>query len=164
MSDTIRSSVDAILAENGVSFLASCMGETTRDNWQCDEWRVTFSRGKESETFQYFTGLGHRVETEAYRLAMIDLKNANPRCLARVEAEKLKKPKAPHAADVIYSLALDGQFANGTFEDFCDNLGYDTDSRKALEGYLQCQKDGERFRRIVGTAAFNALGDVVQDY
>ncbi len=164
MSDTIRASVDAILAENGVSFLASCMGETTRDNWHCDEWRITFSRGKESETFQYFTGIGHREETKEYKLTMARLKNTSPRCIARVEAEKLKKPKAPHATDVIYSLALDAQMSNGTFEDFCDNLGYDTDSRKALETYLQCQKDGERFRRIVGTVAFNALGDVVQDY
>lgn len=164
MSDTIRASVDAILVENGVSFLASCMGETTRDNWQCDEWRITFSRGKESETFQYFTGLGHREETGEYKLTMAHLKNASPHCIARVEAEKLKKPKAPHAAGVIHSLALDAQMANGTFEEFCGDLGYDTDSRKALENYLQYQKDGERFRRIVGTVAFSALGDVVQDY
>lgn len=164
MSDTIRASVDTILAESVVSFLASYVGETTRDNWQCDEWRVTFSHCQESETFQYFTGLGHRVKTEAYKLAMIGLKNANPLCIARVAAEKLKKPKAPHAADVIHSLALDAQMANGTFEDFCGNLGYDPDSRRALGTYLQCQKDGERFRRIVGTVAFNAFDTLAQDY
>lgn len=157
MSDTIRASVDAILIENGVSFRAACMGETTRDNWQCDEWRITFSLGKESEIFQYFTGLGHRVETPEYQRAMYGLEKASPRCIARVAAEKLKKPKAPYAADVIHTLALDAQFANGTFEDFCGDLGYDTDSRKALENYLQCQRDGERFRRVAGAVAFNAL-------
>ena len=44
--------------------------------------------------------------------------------------ENPKKTK-PEAADVLYF-----SFENpGTFYDFCDNFGYDTDSRKAFGTY-----------------------------
>lgn len=46
----------------------------------------------------------------------------------------------PTAADVLDSLALDASCAQGTFEDFCSEFGYDTDSRKVERLFKACQK------------------------
>jgi hypothetical protein len=48
----------------------------------------------------------------------------------------------PTADEVLDSLSLDASgVVNGeTFEDWCDNFGYDTDSRKAERTFKQCRK------------------------
>ncbi len=52
--------------------------------------------------------------------------------------------KIPRFRDVVYSLAIDASCARDSFEDFCGNMGYDTDSRKALDTYLACQESGKK--------------------
>lgn len=51
---------------------------------------------------------------------------------------------AKHAAvplyDVVVALLHDASGADNTFEDWCSNCGYDTDSRRAMDMYLTCQK------------------------
>ncbi len=37
------------------------------------------------------------------------------------------------------------------FEDWCADYGYDTDSRKALELYEQCQRIGKQVHRLLGS-------------
>lgn len=53
-------------------------------------------------------------------------------------------------AQVIYSLIMDAQCSSESFEDFCFNCGYDTDSRKALDTYLACQESGRTVRKLLG--------------
>lgn len=57
----------------------------------------------------------------------------------------IKKPKY---RDVIWALAMDAQVGSDTFEDFCGNCGYDTDSRKALDTYLACQEAVHTLRKL----------------
>lgn len=47
---------------------------------------------------------------------------------------------APTVDQVLESFWMDASLAQGTFDDFCADLGYDTDSRKALNSYLACQE------------------------
>ena len=68
----------------------------------------------------------------------------------------------PQLADVLYSLVSDSQCANDTFADFCADLGYDTDSRKALETYLACQESGTKLRKLGLNLA--QLSELFQDY
>lgn len=63
--------------------------------------------------FKFFTGSGH--------------KNKNG------------TRKEPNEMTILGCLYSDAQLGTELFKDFCDNLGYETDSRKALEMYLQCQ-------------------------
>lgn len=52
-----------------------------------------------------------------------------------------KKPiDSPTLLEVCYSLALDASGADESFEDWCGNYGYDTDSRKAKKLHKACQK------------------------
>ena len=61
--------------------------------------------------------------------------------------DKLKHPKKPTLDDVLHSLVNDAEAENMSFQDWCDNFGYDTDSRKALDLYLLCQENAQRLRK-----------------
>ena len=55
--------------------------------------------------------------------------------------------KKPNNYDILSCVSAE-YIDNETFEDFCDEFGYDTDSRTALEIYLECQKQSQNLRRI----------------
>jgi hypothetical protein len=65
--------------------------------------------------------------------------------------------KAPKAAEVLDCIASDASGADGSFEDFCSNFGYDEDSRKAEKTYKACKHQGERLRKFLGDDAFQTL-------
>ncbi len=56
----------------------------------------------------------------------------------------------PTAADILNCLADDAHSATDSFDDWCANMGYDTDSRKALETYTECQRIGGKLRTFLG--------------
>ena len=116
-------------------------GATSRDGWECDSWVVTISpakdigRGIESA---YHTGTGHR--------------------------NKQGKPTTPHIAGILYALLSDASLGEDSFSDFCGICGYDTDSRKALAMYLECQGTTEKLRKVFTGDALTTLRDLLQDY
>jgi hypothetical protein len=57
---------------------------------------------------------------------------------------------APTAADVLSCLTLDMSAGEQSFEDFCSDLGYDTDSRKALAIHTTCAALAPRLRAFLG--------------
>ena len=144
----IEKQVDRLLSENSVKYKALFCGATVRDDWECDSWRVFFEKPSQlkndhwisavSSNFEFYTGTGHR--------------------------NKMGKAQAPNAARVLYSLISDYRLAADTFEDFCDCLGYDADSRKALDIYLECQKNGLELQRVLGGALLAQLEESLQDY
>ncbi len=71
----------------------------------------------------------------------------------------------PSAADVLDCLASDAGSAQLSFEDWCEELGYDSDSRKAERTYNATLKQTEALRRLMGDD-FDALvfgNDIEQD-
>ena len=69
----------------------------------------------------------------------------------------------PTALDVLYSFIAD--LVNGeSFEDWCGNLGYDTDSRKAEKVYLACLKQEENIKGMFTEAEIEELQKLLQDY
>ena len=52
-----------------------------------------------------------------------------------------------------------------SFEDFCSEFGYDTDSRKAEKIHRACQKSADKLKRLLGDADIydfaNAINDIV---
>lgn len=57
--------------------------------------------------------------------------------------------EAPTAADVLYCLILDGSYYSYSFEDWCNELGYDTDSIKAKKVYDKCNVQGLKVRKFL---------------
>lgn len=56
-------------------------------------------------------------------------------------------------ADVFDSLLGDGFYVAelASFADWCDELGYDTDSRRALNLYRKCERTWERMHEFLGS-------------
>lgn len=105
-----------------------------------DQWLVEIN----GQTFDYYTGIGHRK----LRKNTYWGKNLNSALkLPLGQMLEATYPVAPEALDVLYSLFIDASIARESFEDWCADLGYDTDSRQALETYLACQESGVKLRK-----------------
>lgn len=56
----------------------------------------------------------------------------------------------PKLDDVLYSLLLDSTAIEYSFDEWCGEFGYDTDSRKAEKLYKECLKVSEKFHKLLG--------------
>lgn len=63
----------------------------------------------------------------------------------------------PDAAMVLDCLILDARFGDLSFEEFCDELGYDHDSRKAEATHKECFKTARKLRKILGDTEYERL-------
>jgi hypothetical protein len=62
--------------------------------------------------------------------------------------------REPNAADVLSSLLLDARCGEMDFSEFCDEFGYDRDSRKIGALHLACVSMSPRVRRFLGNELF----------
>jgi hypothetical protein len=67
--------------------------------------------------------------------------------------------KEPTASDVLDCLAMDaiGVENARSFEEWCAEYGYDTDSRKAEKIFQVCEREAEGLRRLLGPEAYEQL-------
>lgn len=149
----IEAKVGEMLAESKVAYVALYAGETKRDDWECDAWKVAFTKAGpdmiagDSASFDFHTGLGNRSPQPK----PTDGGPApRPHTLMWEELEAKRKPVAPHAADVLACLLSDSGAVGVAFSEWCDEFGYESDSRKALDTYLACQETYLKLRRILG--------------
>lgn len=106
------------------------VGEAVRENnWQCDQWRITFENKLGAWNTDYFTGLGLRHKPK--------------------QAWASSTPKKPKIADVMYSLFNDASAADYNFSDWCCEYGYSDDSIHALNLYRQCLDTATRLRKYL---------------
>ena len=126
----------------------------TDELWVHDKWIVVI----EGQDFEYSTGIGHREAKSTFRLdkeAFQKIKNKTPKkekanlLLYIDELKSCSKPKKLNIDDVLYSLILDAQSGTESFEDFCDNFGYNEDSVKHNEIYKSCQKNGKKVKTFI---------------
>ena len=68
----------------------------------------------------------------------------------------------PSVLCVLHSLCMDASACEESYDDWCDSLGYDSDSRQALETYLQCQNNASKLRKA--GVDVNAMQNFLQDY
>lgn len=119
------------------------VGKVNKWDSQMFEWRVTLTRDEKTRVLPYWMGLGH-VQTKCGKRWDRELPCYHARC-----SNAGPQPTPPDLYSVLTSLksdATDGE----TFEDWCANFGYDTDSRKAMDTYLACQASENESRRFFG--------------
>lgn len=77
-----------------------------------------------------------------------------------------KQKLTPQLDGVIHSLVSDGAafFDAESFEDWCSNFGYDTDSRKAFETYNECVEAGRKLRQAFKAEEIEQLREAAQDF
>ena len=71
--------------------------------------------------------------------------------------------REPEIKDVLYCLVMEYTSGSETFQDFCDEFGYDNDSIKSLNIFKACQKNSEKMKRIFGPV-LNALHKEYEGY
>lgn len=178
MSKEIQDQIDVILAEKGITYDVRYMGEKAAfdEHHKMDWWSVVFTTDNKREDFDYFTGLGHRKwdkphsakkillhGTKSYNYTYQDLGKPGTVHYEQMARTNLK-PVVPHIAGVLYSLVMDSDALEHDYEDWCDNLGFDADSRKALETFLQCQKLGKQLQSIFSRDVLEQIKTLLEDY
>lgn len=183
MNDHIE--LDAFIASLGLNYMATFVPQSQSRNanekHRSLNWRVNLSKGYGTEVHparmvietDYMQGIGHIPEDWQVRARhrgahrnciMIDNYERGVAESGRYGiAHQIKLPPPP-LRDVLYGLVLDGSAADELFEDWCDNFGYDTDSRKAEETYNVCRDHGLKLRRMIGAENLGKLSELFQDY
>lgn len=144
MSAEIESAVSEYLTAQHVKFTVSYQGVKKKalgGTSDMDRWDCEFSSSRGMEQFEFFTGLGLR------KLPVRD-----------------SKPVPPHPASVLYCMLSDADALNQSFFDWCDNYGYDNDSRSAERTYQACCKIGEKLRHVFSRPQIEAISEMLQDY
>lgn len=166
LTETEQQVADYLKAK-GIDFTVLSMGSgkelSGTSIWEYDRWLPKFSRGTRGPLEQeYKTGLGHRVGP----VMPAEVRKANQRSLYVDDWIKTNvRPYPPSAASVLHSLLSDARLgSDNTFDQFCDELGYDTDSRRALESYLQCQSIGQRMVHLFERDEIEHLTALLEDY
>jgi len=110
----------------------------------------------EGQDFEYSCGIGHRIEKDRFqrdkfKKTMIKnpQKTKSNLLLYIDELKAVSKPKPLNIDDILYSLILDSQAGAESFDDFCDNFGYNNDSIKANDIYKACQKNGKKAKTFI---------------
>lgn len=155
MNET-QKAVDAYLESEKIDFSVRYVGETVReDKWQCDAWRVSFASGKSQFETDYYTGLGHRQETKSQATKTI-----------KIVGNKwvYAKPVQPCAANVLYSLIQDSSAIDTSFEYWCADYGYDSDSISAFNTYQACCRIAKELLRVFTRAQLETLRGLLEDY
>lgn len=77
----------------------------------------------------------------------------------------VSSPILPDAESVIYSLTMDSDVLNyGTFEDWAETFGYETDSRSAESTYRACLEIALKLRAAIGESGLETLATAFQDF
>jgi hypothetical protein len=165
-------SVWAYLQSIGVSFESVYHGgRIDNDNghkWEHDIFTVRFVRGKSEIETSYRQGIGHRVSADLNGLGSeaAQVGAGAPKYLDTVfkGMETIKTyVKKPSPAAVLYCLLSDASLGAELFADFCADLGYDEDSRKALAIYEECQKTAAKLRMFT-PGEREKLAELLEDY
>jgi hypothetical protein len=134
-------------------------------------WRITITRNGRAFTTDYQAGIGHLPgysyrsrhtidEAEAIRSACETGKAYKPG--NRWHAQPLP---LPDVADVLHCLLCDAEAVDaGTFEEWCGNVGADTDSRKDEAIYRACLDTGLKLRSLLGDALIAELRQLLADH
>lgn len=140
-----------------------CVDYNQSENYYSDKWSCNIYYNGRSENFIFFSGIGHRklakgikregskyVNTYTGDVVKNDQEaiNRNFLILTRKDGEIV----GPNVADVLYCLFSDAEACDIPFDEWCRNLGYNNDSLKALNTYIECQRNGTRLYRLLGAA------------
>jgi len=133
------------LEETGTTFKAKfiCSDKYFPDDQQPrDIYQITLTRGKNSYSFRFGQAIMYSTE---YVEAAAQMRRDRGESLSYVRAYKKNTVKTPTAYDVLTCVQ---KYDVGTFENFCSDFGYDTDSRKAEKLYFDVQKEFSEINKL----------------
>lgn len=142
--------------------LAYC-GKIDDKEWPHYLWNVVVIYKGGAWSFPYKCGLGHIEKKPGY--------NPDPKPPYREGTiayeqwiNEAFRPKKPNVSDIMHSILMDSEANSMSFNDWCDNFGYDTDSMKALRTYQSCCEEGEMLRKAFTNKQIQAMKIALEDY
>jgi hypothetical protein len=138
---------------------------------KCLNWKVTLSvKGREVLTTDYSAGVAHcpSYSDQWNNMCISAQEKVEHECEMGTNWHVYptsRKPILPKMADVLSSLVTDASAINaGSFEEWCSEMGADSDSRKAEATYTACLKIGLQMQRAFGMVGMEQLQKACQDY
>ena len=135
------------------------------------QWRIRFSRKGKMEFWFNFSQSCHdsfsKTERAGHRRKPLDQKDFHFLAIK----ERLETGASEHSLPFILHwettpptdydiLSCLTKCDPGTFEDFCGDFGYDTDSRKTEKTYFAVQKEYQNLRGMFSEAELEAMGEI----
>jgi len=141
--------------------------ETPRVSELSVNWKITITNGWQSLKTDYSEGIGlhfkpaiswgHRTTVDEYNRIKKAVETGN-----KTGFKQLRKPAL---VDVLYSLVMDSDVLESSgFEDWAENFGFDTDSRKAEKIYSDCMENALKLKAIIGADNLKQLRELYTDY
>jgi len=127
--ETVTVTIAELIRKNRITLTAErCEANPNMDSQDMDHWKTVLRIGNRRMTVYFSKGYGHNG-------------------------------KAPKADEVLGCLASDSAAIENTrsFEDWCAEFGYDSDSRKAEKTFKVCEHQAKRLRSFLGEDLFNTL-------
>lgn len=157
--------------ELGFNFNSDFSGSD--EPWSCDEWRIIFRNAdKVQMNTEYYTGIGHRILKSIYKNDQrskndfIAVKNnLKPKTERNISILlSISEPVKPSAASVLYSLVMDMTALDTSFEYWCDELGYNSDSISHFNIYQKCCNIGKKMKQVFTNKQIETLRELLRDY
>lgn len=160
------------LSKIGVEYRPVFVANMDHDKeWQHDLFQISFVKSGKVLNVPYKTGIGHRVSDTG---KIVKTSPSDQRTLKKIKATLtgLSNPAMilsaratyPTSASVLYCLLADLSLSEYGFSDFCASCGYDEDSRKALDIYLQCEKQSSELKSFFTSEQLEQLTEILEDY
>lgn len=170
----IDKDVQDFLDTIAVKYSAAYVGQTAWHNTTADKFTVSFTRNNTVSTFDFYQGIGHR-EKRKDKAGLLEYAAAFRRLIDQQVSYPIIDDSlftsgdsvfvfVPTTASVLYSLLLDAEIGQYTFPELCQDLGYDEDSRKALDTYLACQTVSKQLNSIFNCSEISHLQTLLEDY
>lgn len=145
-TDTV--SIEQFIADARISMTAQRVGRNPNmepvSAGSMDHWKVTFSRIPYEKGSKEI-GVGPRVLRAIKLTTYFSMGYGH-------------NGKEPKAADVLDCLASDASSVDQEdFEEWCANMGWDSDSRKAERTYKACEHGAKRLKAFLGDDLYQTL-------
>jgi hypothetical protein len=139
----VKNTINKYLAEKNikskVQFVERHLKNQGGTVWECFKWEVTFFNEKDIFVkVDYHMGLAHIDEN--------------------------KNPKAPSVEEVIYSLNLDKYYAELSFEEMCDELGYQGSTVDTRKIYNDCKQAKSDLELMFTEDQINSFDELFEEY
>lgn len=162
MTDYNKQAQDFI-DKSGITIIKTFTGfrpHFTGETMKRDTYLITIERKDKSNSDRNFSfSFGDSIENAELRRK--DKRFCNMYgSLKQRYLERYKEIKAwPTDYDILACISSES-YQYDTLQDFCDNMGYDTDSRKALDIYLTCQEHATNINRFFSSDELEQLRDI----
>lgn len=161
MSEEVKSIKDLEEFLKDVPYTATFLGVYKNEKNEKFDQQLKFSLNVNGEIFEYRMGVGHIKNTTGSNRVAELRQQGYTNVTSKVGEVQLPKEyrhtlgvvrlvKFPLISEIVYCVIMDDS-GGESFKDWCDNFGYDTDSRKALKTYLECQENHDRMRDALGS-------------